>query len=352
MIREQWYVVLESREVGSKPMGFVRMGERLVFWRDDAGKVACHLDKCAHRGASLASGAVLHGEVSSDREGGRIQCPFHGIEYDASGRGRVIPANGRSAPVPDGFRLHCYPTYEARGFIWIWWGEDAPDSQPGFFEDLPETLSWSTRQDPWANHYSRAIENQLDMAHLPFVHYNTIGKGGKTVVDGPGIRFADKGLFVYSRNRLDDGSLAKTPAEIALPDLASDTGQKLEFRFPNLWQNYIDEKLRIVVAFVPVDQESSILYLRFCQGFMRVAGLRALVHAVGDRMNLVIAHQDRRVVETQIPKSAGEGRGELLFPGDAAIMEYRKMRLEAAKALGEARSAARGAARDDGPAAR
>jgi phenylpropionate dioxygenase-like ring-hydroxylating dioxygenase large terminal subunit len=134
MIENQWYVVLESREVGRSPVGFVRMGERMVFWRDDAG---CQADRCAH-----------------------LRYPF-----------------------------------------------------------------------------------QLDMAHLPFVHRNTIGRGGKTVVDGPGILFRDGGFFVYTYDRLDDGTRPRTSAEVPVPKTSSP--QKLEFRFPNLWQNYISEKLRV-----------------------------------------------------------------------------------------------------------
>ena len=323
MIANQWYVVLESVEVGTRPAGFLRMGERMIFWRDDAGKAVCHVDKCAHRGASLALGKVL--------SGGHIQCTFHGIEYDSSGRATVIPSNGRSAVVPEGFRLKTYPAHEAHGLIWIWWGDPGPDAAlpvaPRFFADIPEGMSLSTKRDPWDNHYTRSIENQLDMAHLPFVHHNTIGKGGMTGVDGPGILKSDGGFSVYVYNRLDDGSPALRSAEVPVPKTT--TSQKLEFLFPNLWENFITEKLRILAAFVPVDGGRTLVYLRFYQAFTRIPLLRGIVHAVGDAMNLVIAHQDRRIVNTQLPRADGTGSGELLFPGDAAIMEYRKMRFDA-----------------------
>ena len=32
-------------------------------------------------------------------------------------------------------------------------------------------------RDPWDAHYSRVIENQLDVPHVPFIHHNTIGRG-------------------------------------------------------------------------------------------------------------------------------------------------------------------------------
>lgn len=39
MIRNLWYVVLESNEVGEKPIGVTRFGEKMVFWRDPNGLV-------------------------------------------------------------------------------------------------------------------------------------------------------------------------------------------------------------------------------------------------------------------------------------------------------------------------
>ncbi len=327
MIRNQWYVVLESRELRGRPLGAIRFGERLVFWRDAEGRARCHLDRCAHRGASLASGKLV--------EGGRIQCPFHGLEYDASGKCVVIPANGRSAPVPENFRLVSYPVHEAQGFIWVYWAADpaatmaVPPPPPRFFDDIGPEFFYATVVDPWDNHYSRVIENQLDQAHLPFVHHNTIGRGNRTVVDGPGIMKVDEGFFVYVYNRKDDGSPRRTSEEVPVPDPNRD--YKLEFLFPNLWQNYISPSVRVVGAFVPVSEEKTLLYLRFYESFMRLPVLRSLVLALASRFNLVVAHQDRRVVNTQLPKGEGIGAGELLFSGDRPIMEYRKMRIAAKK---------------------
>jgi phenylpropionate dioxygenase-like ring-hydroxylating dioxygenase large terminal subunit len=321
MIRDQWYVVLESGELGKQILGVRRLGERLVFWRNAEGKAFCFFDKCAHRGASFVPGAVV--------DGCRLRCPFHGLEYDPSGRCTIIPANGKDAPVPEAFKLMAYPTHESHGFIWIFWGSGSPSEPPRFFDDIPETMRYATVQDPWENHYSRAIENQLDMAHLPFVHHNTIGRGNKTVVDGPGLLHVEDGFFVFVYNRKDDGSPRRSTEQVPAPD--PDRDYKLEFRFPNLWENYIGKKIRVLAAFVPVDEGHSILYLRFYQGITRLRLLSALIGLAGRRANLIIAHQDRRIVETQLPIGDGTGAGENLFPGDQAIMEYRKMRIAAQK---------------------
>ena len=318
MIRNQWYAVMDSSQVRSQPVGVTRMGERLVFWRDAAGKVSCLYDKCVHRGVMLSKGKVI---------GGCLQCPFHGLEYDASGRVTSIPANGIKAPVPDGFKVNSYPTHETHGFIWIWWGDNPPADlkPPLFFDDIGEGFSYATVYDNWDTHYSRAIENQLDVAHLPFVHYNTIGRGGLTLVDGPGFQRVSDDMFqVYYYNRKDDGTPPRKPNEVPVPD--PDKDFKLEFISPNLWQNHISKDVRIVIAFVPVDDENTILYLRFYQRFMRLPILRQLVNKLAMPMNLTIAHQDRRVVVTQEPKASGLRIGEQLIQADMPIIEYRKRR--------------------------
>jgi len=295
------------------------MGEKLVFWRDAEGQVHCLRDQCAHRGVALSAGKVL--------PSGHLQCPFHGFEYDASGRVRVIPANSRKTPVPEQFRVQAYPTYEAHGFIWIWWGEEPPEDlqPPRFFEDLDGAFTYAQAIDPWETHYSRAIENQLDPIHLPFVHHNTIGRGNRTIVDGPVTRWVGDDMFyVYVRSRVDDGTPPLKPEEVDV----SQSQVYLEFIFPNLWQNHISDDVRVVAAFVPVDEAHTLLYLRFYQKFLRVPLLRDLVNRAAMPFNLLVAHQDRRVVQTQVPKASGLAIGAKLVQGDRPIVEYRRRREE------------------------
>ena len=83
-----------------------------------------------------------------------------------------------------------------------------------------------------------------------------------------------------------------------------------------------------MVAFVPVDQENTILYLRLYQKFMRVPVLRELMARLSTPFNLIITHQDRRVVVTQQPKASALQIGEQLFQADRPIIEYRRRRQE------------------------
>jgi phenylpropionate dioxygenase-like ring-hydroxylating dioxygenase large terminal subunit len=330
MIPNQWYVVLDSQQVKRKPVGVTRMGEKLVFWRDDSGRVICLRDRCVHRGVQLSKGKIIDGH---------LQCPFHGFEYDPAGKVTKIPAYGSDATVPERFRVHSYPTYEAFDLIWIWWGPSPPEDlqPPRFFDDIDHSFRVGRAIDPWDVHYSRVVENQLDPVHLPFVHHNTIGRGGRTVVDGPGLKWIDDDLFfAYVYNRVDDGSPVRKPNEVPVPNPTSE--YKLEFQFPNLWQNHISNDLRIVAAFVPVDEDHTLLYLRTYQRFLTAPLLGRLVAQLSMIGNLYIARQDRRVVVTQQPKRSALVMGEKLIQGDHPIVAYRKRRQELLDQAAEARS--------------
>lgn len=103
-----WYPVLESYEIGYKPLGVERLGRRLVFWRPSDNKPHAHLDRCPHLGAVLSSGKICED---------RLVCPFHGFEFDGDGRCHYIPAIGRSGKIPNGMELDSYPLREKYGFI-------------------------------------------------------------------------------------------------------------------------------------------------------------------------------------------------------------------------------------------
>jgi phenylpropionate dioxygenase-like ring-hydroxylating dioxygenase large terminal subunit len=317
MIRNQWYVVLESDEVAGRPVGVTRLGEKMVFWRDQDKVVHAAVDRCPHRGAALSLGKI---------QNGHLQCPFHGFEYDPSGKCVLIPANGREGIIPNAMRLETYPTHEAYGLIWIWWGYPSTEElpEPTFFDNLDDSFYYGSVHDPWDAHYSRVIENQLDVVHLPFVHAKTIGRGNRTLVDGPLVEWkGDKMLYTYVFNRLDDGTSPRKPGELSVK---SATSVHLEFIFPNLWQNYISENVRILAAFVPVDDDRSLLYLRFYQNFLRVPWLGKLAARMAMPSNLYIAHEDRRVVITQQPKVTSLKIDETLIQGDLPIIEYRRRR--------------------------
>jgi phenylpropionate dioxygenase-like ring-hydroxylating dioxygenase large terminal subunit len=260
MIRNQWYAALSSKEVPKKGIiGVVRMGEKLAFWRDASGNISCIVDKCCHRGASISAGKIVEN---------RAQCPFHGFEYDGGGKVKVIPANGRSQEVPNRYRVKAYPVKERYGLIWIWWGDSTEKvTDIAFFDDLKEGFHYSQITDHWPMHYSRCIENQMDVVHVPFVHHNTIGRSGKTIVYGPKTKWEGDMLTWYVKNVEDDG---KIKAKMANEMENEENLFSLQIIMPNIWHNIISEKLRVFAAFAPIDDENTMIYLRFYQAFMPI----------------------------------------------------------------------------------
>lgn len=315
MIQNQWYAVLSSRQVKkNKMIGVTRLSEKLVFWRDDGGEVHCIYDKCCHRGASLCTGKLVENHV---------ECPFHGFLYDASGKVTRIPANGKNAKVAENYRVNAYQARDAFGLIWVWYGDfDAVLPEIPFFEELTKGFHYGEISENWSVHYTRAIENQLDVVHLPFVHKTTIGKGNKTLVNGPVAKWNDNRMTFYVKNELDQGQHPEKPNEVENYEKLF----HLQLQMPNIWQNIISDQLRIFAAFAPVDEENTHIYLRFYQKFVRIPVLTQLVCALGAIMNRIILHQDRRVVLTQLPKKTEFKMKENLVQGDLPILEFRKRR--------------------------
>lgn len=328
MIWNQWYAILESSEVKyGKPKGVIRLGERLVLWRSNEGKITCLRNKCAHRGVALSKGKLVC-------NGSEIQCPFHGLQFNQSGKCTVIPSRGKNTLVPSNFKVDSYQTREEHNFIWIWWGdpqEEYPDLP--WFDDVDDKFHYFTLRDPWKTHYSRCIENQLDVSHLWIVHHNTIGRGNRRVCDGPYVEFSDNLERVWVSNRKEDGSESILPSKIEKPSYPA----LVRFKFPNLWQNKLSDKVRIIIAFTPIDEENTILYLRFIHKITRIPIFRGLISLFGRYFSRIIAHQDRRVVETQVPKKTDlkMENGDNLFPADHPIVIYRRIRDELKTKVGK-----------------
>ena len=88
-LRNYWYCIAASWEVGDKPVAVTRLGEKLVLWRDQSGKVHVQEDQCPHRAAALSSGAVVDGLLT---------CGYHGVQIDGEGRVADVPAY-RECPI-------------------------------------------------------------------------------------------------------------------------------------------------------------------------------------------------------------------------------------------------------------
>lgn len=319
--RNLWYPLFLTREITKRPQRFERFGEIWMVCRLPDGALLMTSDRCPHLGASLSSGSIRNGQV---------QCPFHGFCFNKQGDCTHIPALGPSGKIASKLKLRTIPLREVQGWIWGWWGNAPPDETPiPLFNDMDQRWRGSDISSDWDVHMTRAIENQLDVAHLPFVHRNSIGAGGRTRVDGPYVESDAEAIRVWVTNRKEDGHPPKTLD--MLKDLAERQPPNLEYRFPGLWQLRIHPRLRLLVAFVPVNPRKTRFYIRSCHQ-VRIPFLGALYSHLLAISNRWILREDERVVRSILPPSSLDAHEDILIASDRAIVQFRKMwrrRLEA-----------------------
>ena len=119
---------------------------------------------------------------------------------------------------------------------------------------------------------------------------------------------------------MDEGQKPKSSEESIIKDT------NLTFKFPNMWLNHVSDKIMILAFFIPVDDENSIIALRF---YNKITGVNAVDKAIawlGSRANKVVERQDKRIVETQLPKKTQLRMNETLVAADLPIIEYRAKR--------------------------
>ena len=91
-------------------------------------------------------------------EGEIIRCPYHGLEFGATGSCTRIPGQER---IPASANVRSYPVHEKDGFIWIWMGDPAL-ADPATYNDMERmrqlTEAYQQEQDKTEALYE-ALEN-------------------------------------------------------------------------------------------------------------------------------------------------------------------------------------------------
>jgi phenylpropionate dioxygenase-like ring-hydroxylating dioxygenase large terminal subunit len=168
-VRNGWYAAGWSRDFGYELLARTFLDEPVILYRTIGGEPVALADRCAHRAYPLSLGT---------RIGDTLRCGYHGFSYDSEGRCVAIPAQER---VPPAYGVRRYPTIERGGLVFIWMGE--PDlADPGGLPDLFELGLTDPKfhvdiggLNTWRNRYQLINENLLDLSHIEFLHFGTIG---------------------------------------------------------------------------------------------------------------------------------------------------------------------------------
>jgi len=166
-LRNQWYVAGTVGELGRSLLPRWILGEPLVFYRTEAGAPVAMEDRCPHRRAPLSMGKLV---------GDRVQCVYHGMEYEASGKCVRVPGQ---TSIPPRLKAKTYPIVERHGWVWVWMGEAAA-ADPALIHDY----HWND-EPGWqpvfgythvAAEYRLVVDNLMDLTHETFVHPTSIGQ--------------------------------------------------------------------------------------------------------------------------------------------------------------------------------
>lgn len=173
-LRNAWYPLCWSAEVGEALTSHMALGERIVTFRTSEGHIAALEDCCPHRLLPLSMGR---------RRGDSIECGYHGMTFDCSGRCVAIPGQ---PVIPSTATVRSYPVEERLGLAWIWMGE-AEKADPAQLIDLPQYAdpAWKAVHGASLHNaagYLHLIDNLLDPSHVTFVHGTTLATpGGRDV---------------------------------------------------------------------------------------------------------------------------------------------------------------------------
>lgn len=182
-----WYVAGWPSEFGEKPVARTILGKPLAFFRRADGAISALDDRCPHRHIPLSHGKRL-GDV--------IECAYHGLQFDMTGRCIHVPAQDS---IPERARVRSYPVTEKHGWVWVYMGDAAradaatiPD-----FHWLGDPAFAATGETKHVNcHYELLHDNLLDLSHVGYVHATTIGNNEMGAKGQIRVEKLDKGVRV------------------------------------------------------------------------------------------------------------------------------------------------------------
>ncbi len=366
--RRYWLPVALSRELAepdSAPLRARMLGEDLVAFRDSQGRVGLIEPACAHRGANLFFGR--------NEEGG-LRCIYHGWKYDVQGNCIDMPNVPAGAAYRGKISIKAYPTREHGELVWAYLGPRSrmPEELPQLeFAVLPPSHRYVTKRLQQCN-WAQSAEGGLDTAHFSFLHMPAPAVSRyvnpetaadeqrlRWLRDDPLPRFSviehEVGFVVGGARRADADGAYWRATQFMLP-----SHSVAPSAMPGeLYQGY---------SWVPIDDQACWIYTyawhperplsaeecaRFEQGgYGQFAELGPGFVPLRNRSNDYLIDREeqkhrsftgvRGIAEQDALAQDSQGliadrTRENLTPTDVAVVRFRRMMLEAARALGEGR---------------
>lgn len=192
-LRDYWYPVAWSAEVGREPTAVRLCGEDIVLQRAPGGTVHALADRCPHRGVPLSLGR--------EEFPGTITCPYHAWTFDlADGELVAVITDGPDSPMCGKARVRTYPADEAVGLVWIFVGDRAPHP---LTDQLPEELVGAPpfavggRIEDRDGDWRLFAENGFDEGHAKYLHRTSYWRLFKVMPTWNIVHIERHGRWIY-----------------------------------------------------------------------------------------------------------------------------------------------------------
>lgn len=307
-----WHPVALSADVVQAPVPVRLLQRDLVLWRDDAGTLQAFADQCPHRGARLSLGRV---------HAGRLECPYHGWQFAASGQCEHVPALPSFTP-PAAHCAHRFDACEAQGLVWVRL-EAGTASLPSFEAESDARLR-KLNCGPYdvAASAPRIIENFLDMSHFGFVHEGWLGTREATAIDDYRVESTPTGLRATGCKAWQPQSNlhSTAPAQVEYTYEVTGPYTAVLTKVPEEGTTAVAGWRESIALYIcPLTPESSRVWFRLAMADFDSPDekLQAFQHT--------IFTQDQPVLESQKPKCLPlDLRAELHTAADKASSAYRR----------------------------
>ena len=237
---EGWYFIGDRASIErAKLIEKTWMGEEIVAWADDEGRICVADAFCPHLGSHMGPSA---GGLVRD---GCLVCPFHGFEFDTAGQCVATP----NAPPPKAARLKLYETREILGMVFAWWGSGGRAPQ-WHLPDEPPDANWTGLRSTtlrFRGHPQETTENSVDVEHLEYTHGYRDVEPTDFSIDGAYL----KSCFDF-RNVRRIAGLLEIHSDISVITHVHGFG----FSFVEIHEKDIGMNSRLWVLSTPVDGES------------------------------------------------------------------------------------------------
>jgi len=173
LLRRYWQPVALADEIppGGDPLPVEILGEKLVLFRDEAGRLGLLDRHCPHRGADLSYGRL---------EDGGLRCLYHGWLFDVNGKCLDQPAEPKGSTFKNRICQTSYPVVERAGAVFAYMGPGEPPLFPAYdFFQCPREHVFARKLFKECN-YLQANEGNYDPAHVGFLHRSsqTLNRAG------------------------------------------------------------------------------------------------------------------------------------------------------------------------------